>query len=131
MLRTRGFSKRRLGLWAGIGLVVVQALAMPARAAEGDASFQPTARPPGYGEVKVVVLGVTAPFFTFGLVKRFQQIPGVEHTSFNLLRGTADILVKPGAAVSDEDLRRAVRNASYSIGSIQWVAHPSAVAAGN
>lgn len=125
----RGMLKTKWGFWLAVGLLMTRSFAAPVWAAD-----QPSTRPalpPGYGEVKVVVLGVTAPFFTFGLVKRFEQIPGVEHASFNLLRGTADVVLKPSANVSDDDLRRAVRNASYSIGSIQWIAHPSAVAAGN
>ncbi len=125
----RGFANAKLGLWLGLGLMVAQSLAVPAPAAD-----QPSARPalpPGYGEVQVVVLGVTAPFFVFGIVKRFEEIPGVEHTSFNLKRGTADVLLKPGATVTDDDLRRAVRSASYSIGPIRWIAHPATKAAGN
>ena len=121
--------KTKWGFWLGVGLLIARSFAAPVWAAD-----QPSAKPalpPGYGEVKVVVLGVTAPFFTFGIVKRLEQIPGVEHASFNLLRGTADVVLKPGANVSDDDLRRAVRNASYSTGSIQCVVHPSAVAAGN
>ncbi len=124
-----GFANAKLGLWLGLGLMVAQSLAGSATAAD-QVPVKP-ALPPGYGEVQVVVLGVTAPFFTFGLVKRFEQIPGVEHTSFNLKRGTADVIVKPGATVTDDDLRHAVRNASYSIGSIHWIAHPSAKAAEN
>ena len=122
--------RRALAKWGlGIGLAAALSAAEPLWAAD-QAPAKP-ALPPGYGEVQVVVLGVTAPFFVFGIVKRFEEIPGVEHTSFNLKRGTADVLLKPGATVTDDDLRRAVRNASYSIGPIHWIAHPSAKAAEN
>ena len=125
----RGFANAKLGLWFGLGLMVAQSLAVPAPAAD-QPSARPADLPPGYGEVQVIVLGVTAPFFVFGIVKRFEQIPGVEHASFNLLHGIADIILKPGASVTDDDLRRAVRNASYSIGPIHWIIHPVADAAG-
>lgn len=122
--------RRALAKWGlGIGLAAALSAAEPLWAAD-QAPAKP-ALPPGYGEVQVTVLGVTAPFFTFGIVKRFEQIPGVEHASFNLKHGTADLLLKPGATVTDEDLRRAVRNASYSIGPIHWIAHPSTKAAEN
>ncbi len=125
--------RRNLRLSAYLLASVMGALspvAVPPAMAADQAPVKP-ALPPGYGEVQVVVLGVTAPFFTFGLVKRFEQIPGVEHASFNLKRGTADVIVKPGATVTDDDLRHAVRNASFSIGSIHWIAHPSAKAVEN
>lgn len=112
-----------------IGLAAALSLTRPVFAA--DQTPAKPALPPGYGEVQVTVLGVTAPFFVFGIVKRLEQIPGVEHASFNLKRGTADVVLKPGATVTDDDLRRAVRSASYTIGPIHWIAHPTANAAGN
>jgi len=110
------------------GLALTLALA-PAMGWAEPAAAQAAASPagaPAAGEVQVTVLGVTAPFFTFGIVKRFEQIPGVQHASFNLLRGRADIVLKPGAVVTDDELRQAVRNASYSIGGIHWIRRPDA-----
>lgn len=112
-----------------IGLAAALSLTRPVFAA--DQTPAKPALPPGYGEVQVTVLGVTAPFFTFGIVKRLEQIPGVEHASFNLKRGIADVILKPGAAVTDDDLRKAARNASYNFGEIHWITHPTAQAAGN
>lgn len=108
----------------GLALALTLAPAMGwAEPAAAQAAASP-AGAPAAGEVQVTVLGVTAPFFTFGIVKRFEQIPGVQHASFNLLRGRADIVLKPGATVTDDELRQAVRNASYSIGGIHWVRRP-------
>lgn len=112
-----------------IGLAAALSLTRPVFAAD-PAPAKPDL-PPGYGEVQVTVLGVTAPFFTFGIVKRLEQIPGVEHASFNLKRGAADVLIKPGATVTDDALRKAVRSASYTIGTIHWITQPTANAAGN
>ena len=69
-------------------------------------------------EVLVTVKGVATPFSVFGLIERFGQIPGVERVSFDLSQGLADVILKPGAQVTDEDFRRAVRSASYTPGDI-------------
>ena len=79
------------------------------------------AEPPqdnGGQEILVVVKGVTNPFTQFGLLKHFQGIPGADDVHFNLLRGVADIKLKPGAQVSDDEIRRAIRDASYTPGDI-------------
>lgn len=73
-------------------------------------------------EVLVIVKGVTNPFAQFGLIKHLQQIPGVEQATFNLLRGLADIRLKPGAQVTDAEIRQAIRSASYTPGDITWSA---------
>jgi copper chaperone CopZ len=111
----------------GLALTLALALA-PAMGWAEPAAAQAAASPAGApaGEVQVTVLGVTAPFFTFGIVKRLEQIPGVQHASFNLLHGRADVQLKPGAVVTDDELRQAVRSASYSIGGIHWIRRPDA-----
>lgn len=74
---------------------------------------------PGHGEeIFAIVMGVTTPFGTFGLLKHLEGIPGVEKVTFSLRRGLADIIVKPGAFVSDEQIRQAILSASYSPGDI-------------
>lgn len=84
--------------------------------------------PPGYGEVHVIILGVTAPFFVFGIEQRFKEIPGVEKVTFILEEGLADVWIKPGAHVTDDDLRKAVRSASFSLGKIIWIRRPEETA---
>ena len=122
----RGMRKRGLAGWLGLALLLF-ACGQPVWAADQTAAKP--ALPPGYGEVQVTVLGVTAPFFVFGIVARLGQVPGVAHVSFNLLHGIADVTVKPGANITDDDLRHAVRNASYTAGPIKWLTRPSPVAA--
>lgn len=68
----------------------------------------------------VIVKGVTTPFSALGLIKHFNQIPEVKTVSFDLSQGLADVILQPGATVSDEELRRTIRNASYTPGPIHW-----------
>ncbi len=72
------------------------------------------------GIVKVQVLGVAIPFTSFGIIHRLQTVPGVASVQFNLKEGEAILTLKPGAYITDEILRDAVRDASYSPGKIEW-----------
>lgn len=74
----------------------------------------------GGREALVIVKGVATPFSVFGLLSRFRQIPGVTGATFDLSQGLADLTFKPGAVVSDHDIREAIRNASYTPGPIRW-----------
>jgi copper chaperone CopZ len=81
-----------------------------------------SATPPSNGdEVRVIVKGVAVPYSVFGIIKRLEQIPGVAKVDFDMRHGLADIKLKPGAHITDEQLRAAIKNASYTPGDIQWI----------
>lgn len=71
-------------------------------------------------EALVIVKGVATPFSVFGLIRRLHQIQGVESVTFDLSVGLADMKFKPDANVSDQEIRQAILNASYTPGSIRW-----------
>ena len=104
--------RRRAG-----GALVAAILAAPAIAAP----------PPAGSEALVTVKGIVAPFAVFGLVHNLQQIPGVERVTFNLAHGLADVTIRAGATVTEEQIRAAVHKASYTPGEIRWVAPGAAV----
>jgi hypothetical protein len=98
----------------------------PAPAAPaGERSKELPPPPPGYGEVHVIVLGVTSPFSTFGLGRRLLEVPGVTRVRFIMEEGRAVLWLAPGAEVSEAELRQAVRNASFTAGRIIWVRSPA------
>ena len=72
------------------------------------------AQTPACGEVLMTVWGVIAPVATFGLLKNLEAVPGVEHASFDLRHALAAVRIRPGAIVTDDQLRTAVRSASYT-----------------
>ncbi len=80
---------------------------------------QPQAMAMG-GAVKVQVFGVAIPFTSFGIIHRLKTVPGVANVRFNLRQGEAILTLEPGAYVTDEMLRDAVRDASYTPGKIEW-----------
>ena len=77
--------------------------------------------PPNGDEVQIIVKGVAVPYSVFGLIKRLEQIPGVITVDFKMRSGLADIKLKPGAHLSDEQLRAVIKNASYTPGDIHWI----------
>ena len=78
------------------------------------------------GLALVTVMGVVSPGSSFGLLKHLGGIPGVAEVHFDLLHGLARVQLKPGATVTDAQLREAVRSASYTPGDIRWQPAPPA-----
>lgn len=74
------------------------------------------------GLALMTVMGVVAPFSTFGLLKHLTGIKGVKEVHFDLQHGLARVQLLPGAVVTDKQLRDAVRSASYTPGDIRWLA---------
>ena len=70
-------------------------------------------------EILMIVKGVAVPFSVFGLIKRLEEIPGVENVQFDLNQGLAHIKIHPGVQVTNDQLRQAVVDASYTPGNIK------------
>ena len=104
----RGIPRRsRSGVPWTLAILAASLAAAPARGAD-----MPMTAP--CGEALVTVWGVIAPVATFGLIKNLEAIPGVEQASFDLRHALAMVRVKPGVTVTDDQLRAAVRSASYT-----------------
>lgn len=101
----------RRSRWAVPGALAALAMAASALA---DAPALPAS------EALVTVMGVVSPYATFGLLKHLGGIAGVESATFNLAQGVADVHIRPGATVTDDQLRAAIRSASYTPGAIRW-----------
>ena len=104
-----------IGWRSGPGIAPL-AVALLATFAAGAAATEQTAG----REALVTVMGVVNPFATFGLSKHLLGIPGVQQVHFDLLHGVADVQLRPGAAVTESQIRDAVRSASYTPGPIRW-----------
>ena len=78
-------------------------------------------------EVLATIKGVAVPFSVYGIVASLQQIPGVDHVSFDLTHGLADIRLKPGATVTDPQIRKAIIDASFTPGAIRWKPVPESM----
>ncbi len=77
----------------------------------------------GLAETKYVigVDGVSCPFCAYGLEKRLKKVENVESISIDMNKGHAVVIAKPGATIKEEDLRKAVKKAGFSVSSLEKV----------
>jgi copper chaperone CopZ len=66
----------------------------------------------------IQVDGLSCPFCVYGLEKNLKKVTGVEDVDINLETGKATVLLKAGASVSDDALRKAVEKAGFTAGDI-------------
>ena len=67
------------------------------------------------------VNGLTCPFCAYGLEKKLKKVKGVETVSIDLEKDEAVVVIKAGATVEEESLRKAVRGAGFSVDSLKRV----------
>ncbi len=91
-----------------------QPLSVPAKAAKGSC-------PKGQVQlerVSVIVEGVAIPFTVFGIIHRLGQIRCASNVRFSLTTGEAVFDIPAGCGLANEEIRAAVRDASYTPGPI-------------
>ncbi len=95
------------------------ALALAAMVAQGPAWSANSAQ----GTVIVAQAnGMSCPFCAYGVRKELLTVPGVKSVSVNLAKSQATVTLSPGAKVTDEQIRHAIREAGFSPGPIT---HPT------
>lgn len=104
----------RFGL-VGLALAVV---------ASGTLAAPPAAHaitPPTLARKAVVkVKGLACPFCVYGLEKHLKKLPGATEVKVSLGRGEATVDFAPDSKVTEEQVRKAVRDAGFTPGAIQW-----------
>lgn len=95
-------------------LAIASAAAPPVlRAAEAE---RPAAR-----TVIVQVEGLACPFCVYGLERQFGRLKGVERADVDLGEGKATLRLKPGAKVTEAQIREAVRKAGFKASEIKGI----------
>lgn len=74
----------------------------------------------GVKEAVVTVKGMQCPFCAYGIKKHLAKIPGVRKVAVDLAKNQAIVDFTPGAKPTDEQIRRAVRDAGFTPGKIEW-----------
>ncbi len=69
----------------------------------------------------ITVKGLTCPFCAYGLEKKLKKVEGVESVAIHLEKDEAVVTAKPGLALDEKSLRKAVRGAGFSIESLKKV----------
>ena len=77
----------------------------------------------GLAETKYVigVDGLSCPFCAYGLEKKLKKVENVESISIDMNKGQAVVISKAGATIKEESLRKAVKEAGFSVSSLEKV----------
>lgn len=71
----------------------------------------------------VTVKGLACPFCVYGLEKHLRKLPGATAVRVDLGKGQAMIDLAADSKVSEEDIRKAVKNAGFTVERIEWQVH--------
>jgi mercuric ion binding protein len=93
--------------------VVLAFLAAPPEAWSGPASGDSR-------QAVVAVNGMSCPFCAYGVKKHLSALPGVRSVRVELAKGEAIVEFVPEDRVTDEQIRKAVREAGFTPGKIEW-----------
>lgn len=75
----------------------------------------------GQKQAVVTVQGMQCPFCAYGIKKHLAKLPGAKKVEIELAKNQATVTFAPDAKVSDEQIRRAVRNAGFTPAKIEWL----------
>lgn len=70
-------------------------------------------------DVIAEVAGLSCPFCAYGLEKKFVEAPGVDSVSVALEEGEVRLWLESGREMTDDEVRRIVRDAGFTPGEIR------------
>lgn len=105
---------RRIVAAVALGLTLAGWLAAGARPADARTP------PAGARQAVVTVKGMQCPFCAYGIKKHLAKIPGVRKVDVDLAKNQATVQFAPDARPTDEQIQRAVKDAGFTPGKIEW-----------
>lgn len=99
----------KIKLQKTFGAMLALALAMTVALADA---------PPSQAHIQIK--GMACPFCVQGVEKHLKKIPGVEGVTTSLQKGEAIVDIKGGKKVTEEQLRKAVKDAGFTAGEIRF-----------
>ncbi|MBI5576354.1 MAG: heavy-metal-associated domain-containing protein [Deltaproteobacteria bacterium] len=102
--------------WIGLALVAV----VPALLAAPYGAWSAGPQPGAAKQAVVAVDGMSCPFCAYGVKKHLSALPGVKSVQVELAKGEAIVEFDPEGQVTDEQIRKAVREAGFTPGKIEW-----------
>lgn len=73
------------------------------------------------GTVKMEVKGLSCPFCAYGLEKNLKKITAIEKVTIDVEGAFATIVIKEGKTVSEEDIKKKVKDAGFTAGDIKEI----------
>ena len=71
-------------------------------------------------DIVVTVDGLACPFCAYGLEKKLKKLEGVEKIYIKIDEGIADIKLKENAKLSEDEIKKAVKNAGFTVVQIDY-----------
>lgn len=104
-----------------IGAPVVGLVLAAAVLSLGGSSNLAAQAPDAVGRQAVITVdGLQCPFCAYGIQKQLKKLPGATKVEVELAKNQAIVSFKPGADVTDDQLREAVRKAGFTADTIEW-----------
>jgi mercuric ion binding protein len=94
----------------------------PVRAQEPGRVTSPAAVAAGPERITVTVTGLSCPFCAYGLEKRLKKIEGLDSLNIGFKTGAVTLYVRDGSTVSDERIRRLVKDGGFEATKIERAA---------
>lgn len=97
---------------AAFTVAVVALLAAPLWGWQADSA--------GSKQAVISVQGMQCPFCAYGIRKHLAKLPGARQVEVELAKNLAIVTFDADAKVGDDEIRRAVRKAGFTAGTIEW-----------
>ncbi len=101
-----------------VHLVVVLALALGVMTSETWAQDAAPAPAPAERQIQVTILGMSCPFCAYGVEQKLKKLKGVKELEVVLETGLATLTLEEGVDVSNEMLRKTVKEAGFEVAKI-------------
>jgi mercuric ion binding protein len=71
---------------------------------------------------RIEVAGLACPFCAYGIEKKLNAVPGVEHVETNIKAGTVTVTMKDGATLDKATAEQAVKDAGFTLNGFKQAA---------
>ena len=71
-------------------------------------------------DVKLFVDGLSCPFCQYGVERHLKRIDAVEDIKVNIGDGRVDLILKPDAEISEEEIQKAIDDAGFTLRDIKF-----------
>lgn len=69
--------------------------------------------------IEVAINGMVCSFCAQGVERKLRSLPGAESVQVDLSKRLVSVTLRPGATLTDEQLRNLIRNAGYDVRQIR------------
>ena len=115
-----------MGTSAVVRLAGLAVALAPVRAQDGGPRVPTGPAGGGPQRVNVTVTGLSCPFCAYGLEKRLRRLEGLDSLRIEFQSGQVALYLRDGSKVSDQEIRRLVKDAGFEARKIERAPLPPA-----